>query len=363
MADVAQRYDVIGVRGVLGFFFMALEQMTGQLWIDKICNTFESNQDTETYAGLGAVPQMREWIGSKQAKEFTEMSVKISNKDFEATIRFKNKDLRRDKTNQIMARIGELAQRCLSHDALLLSAIINGGTSTSITFPNGTTVTVSAYDGQALFSTSHLIGTTALNNDLTFSLTTAATILGTAVGAGTTTNPSPAAFALAIQAALSQLYGFQDDQLQPLNEFAREFIVMVPPSLSGPANAAVKGQFLALGYNNPLLDIESPSMKDLKFTVVTNPRLTSFTTQFVLFRTDGMGFRPLIRQVEALEPMPNMAYGEEDSAPVGYGLQMKVLAQGSDHEFFENEQLYSVEKSGMVGIGRFDQCVYQSFVS
>lgn len=362
MPDQPQRFDTIGTRGIIGMFFLQLEQLVGQSWMDKLCNAFQSNQDTETYTGIGMVPQMREWIGSKQAKGFNEFALKITNRNFEATLAIKKPDLRRDKTAQLNARIGQLAQRAVSHESVLLSALINTGNSTTIVIPGSSNATIACYDGQPLFSASHLIGSTALNNSITFSIGGAATTLGTAVGAGSTTNPSPAAFSLAIQAALSQLYAFQDDQLQPLNEFAREFIIMVPPSLSGAATQAVKGAFMALGYSNPLMNQIAPSEGDIKFTVIPNPRLT-WTNQFAMFRTDSSGFKPLIRQVEALEPMPNMSYGEEDGIPVGFGLTMTVLAEGSDHAFKQNEHLYSVEKSGFVGVGCFDQAILCQFVS
>ena len=40
--DQAQQLPTIGVRGIIGMFFQALEQTTGQTWIDRIANTFES---------------------------------------------------------------------------------------------------------------------------------------------------------------------------------------------------------------------------------------------------------------------------------------------------------------------------------
>jgi hypothetical protein len=354
-ASQAQQFDTIGVRGVLGFFFEALEQLDGQTWINRICNTFQSNQDTETYAGLGMVPQMREWIGSKKAQSFNEFSVKITNRDFEATLEVANKDRRRDKTGQLRARIGELAQRAVSHDAVLLSALIDGGQSTSISLPGGSKVTVQSYDGQALFSGSHKIGKTALSNLMSINLSSLQ--LGSSVGVGSPTNPSPAAIANVILQMLTQLYGFQDDQSQPMNEFAREFIVMVPVGLSGAAVQAVKGQFLSLGYQNPLVSAIAPSMGDLNFTVVPNPRLTKTDTLY-LFRTDGT-FKPLIRQVEMISPdsANEAGFGEEDGMAVGQGLIMKVLAEGSDYEFDNGAAKFSVEKSGFVGNGRFDQCV------
>lgn len=357
MADQAQNFGVIGVRGILGFFFEALEQFDGQTWVSSLSNCFQSNQDTETYAGIGMVPQLREWVGAKQAKSFQEFSVKITNRDFEATLEIKNKDRRRDKTGQLQARIGELAQRAIAHDALLLSALIDGGQSTTVTIPgNGGNVVVSCFDGQPLFSASHKIGSQAISNLITSNLSNLS--LGNSVGTGTPTNPTPAAVASVVLQMLSQMYGFLDDQGQPLNEFAREFILMVPVGLSGAAVQAVKGQFLALGYSNPLMTAIAPSLGDIKITVVPNPRLTSHNDTMYLFRTDGT-FKPLIRQYEQLTPdsANEASAGERDGTPVGTGLIMKVLAEGSDYEFQNNAALFSVEKSGFAGYGRFDQAV------
>jgi hypothetical protein len=73
--------------------------------------------------------------------------------------------------------------------------------------------------------------------------------------------------------------------------------------------------------------------------VVVNPRLT-FTDKIAIFRTDGF-IKPFIIQTEV--------------APM-----VKALAEGSDNEFYNNEIQISIEKSGNVGIGRFDQaCLVQ----
>jgi phage major head subunit gpT-like protein len=359
-ADQAQQFDVIGVRGIVGMFFEQLERYDGMSWISDLCNTFQSNQDLETYAGLGNVPRMREWIGSKQPKGFDEFSVKITNRDWESTLRVKNKDRRRDKTGQLAARIGELAESAILHDVEVISAIIDGGGSTAITLPNGSAATVVAFDGQPLFSDSHLLGKQALDNNLTFDLSDFNTATGLASGGATT--PTPAAFASALQAAIQAMYGFKDSTGRPSNAMARKFICMVPPSLSGSANQAVKGQYLALGYSNPLPNLTSASEEEVNIRIVPNPWLT-WTDKFALFRADGMGFKPIIRQVEAVEPMPGMSFGLNDGLPAGFGVQMKVLAEGSDNEFYNNEALFSLEKSGMVGLGKFDQALLSQFVA
>jgi phage major head subunit gpT-like protein len=150
----------------LVIIFQALDQLDGTVWTNRIANSFDSTQDTETYAAVGMVPQLREWIGAKQAKSFTEQSLRITNKDWESTIRIKNKDRRRDKTGMIQARMGELAQRAVAHNAKLVSAIINTGTATT---------NAAAYDGVALFSSSHKVGTTTVNNSITVTIANLAT--------------------------------------------------------------------------------------------------------------------------------------------------------------------------------------------
>lgn len=325
-ADQAQQFDVIGVKGVIGFYFQALEQYTGQSWTSRIANTFESTQDTETYGGIGNVPQLREWIGSKDAKGFTEQSVRITNKDWESTIRLKSKDRRRDKTGVVQARIGELAQRSLSHDAKLLSNIIDNGT--------GTTV-ATCYDGKALFATDHSVGSSGtINNSITVDISALPT--GDVTGShGSTTAPSVGEMALSITAGIKQLYGFKDDQGEPINEMAGEFDIMVPVGLSDVAQAALNSVYLAQGMSNPTLMQTAPNGQLVKRNLVVNPRLT-WTDRFAIFRSDSP-FKSLIIQLEM--------------SPV-----MKALAEGSDNEFWNNEAVFSIEKSGNVGIGRFDQC-------
>lgn len=360
MPDQPQRFEYIGVRGVIGMFFLALEQYSGQTWIGQVANIFDSNQALETYAGLGMTPQMRQWIGDKHAKGFNEFSITIKNKDFEATLAIKNKDLRRDKSGQLRARIADFAQRALAHEALLLSGIIDGGASTTVTIPGMAAQTITCYDGQPLFSDSHLIGATALDNNITVDLSDLATALGANIGVGTSTAPLAPAMAAGITAAVSQMYGFKDDQSQPLNEFAQKFVVMVPTTFAGAAQQATKGQFLALGYSNPTQFVISPSMAEAQYSVVPNPRLT-WTDKFAVFRADAP-FKALIHQYEALDgsSAPEMSGGEE-TASAGAGIVMKTLGPGSDHEFKKGEQLFGIEKSGNVGWSRFDQAVLVTF--
>ena len=135
--------ETLSSRAVIGRFYKELEQNVGASWIGALANKFQSNQDSETYPWIGQVPAMREWIGGRQAKGFTQNGITISNKHWESTLSVSATDLRRDKTGQLDVRIRELATKANAHWASLLSTLIINGESTA------------CYDGQYFFDTDH----------------------------------------------------------------------------------------------------------------------------------------------------------------------------------------------------------------
>lgn len=314
----AQEFTGIGSEGVIGMMFQSMQEQQEASWVNKIANSFSSTQATETYEGIGTVPQMREWLGGKNAKSFTAQSLSISNKDWESTIRINKKDLRRDKTGFLQAKINLLMQRALTHDMSRLSTLIETGDATT----NG-----SCFDSAALFASHSAIGSSGtIDNQIDSDIST-----HPVATAGTTTNPSVAEFHYAVLDGVKTLKSFKDDAGEPINEFARNFLVMVPNGLYKAAIQALTADRIDGGITNVLTQ-----SNNLNFEVVVNPRLT-WTDKFAVFITDNP-FKSLIVQLES-------------------PLVFKALADGSDYEFNENAHLYSVEKSGNVGYGRFDQCV------
>jgi hypothetical protein len=104
-----------------------------------------SNQETETYKWLGNVPKFREWVNGRAAGHPKVETYSIRNKLWEQTLEFGIDDLRRDKTGQIMIRIGELAQAGAAFWEDLLTTLINNGNTSGFT----------AYDGELFFDTDH----------------------------------------------------------------------------------------------------------------------------------------------------------------------------------------------------------------
>lgn len=300
----------LGSRAIIGEFYKTLEQNIGQTWIPTISNLFTSDQESEEYKWLGMVPQLREWVGGRQAKGFRENGIEIKNLPFEATLAVMTRELRRDKTGQIMVRVRELAQRANAHWAGLLSTlIVNGATNV-------------CYDGQYFFDTDHSEGLSGnLSNKINADISTYPAMHGTV------TAPSPEEMQWAIMAGIQQLYSLKDDQGEPMNEMAKNFLVMVAPSLWKPAMSAIY---------SPLAGAAATSMDQIRqsgltITPVVNARLSAWTDKFAVFRADSE-VKPFIRQEET-------------------PIQMKAIADGSELEFNEEKHHYGISAYRNVGYG------------
>jgi len=297
-------------RAIIGRYYETLEGVSLANWVNAISMPFTSDQDSETYKWLGMTPAMREWVGGRQAKGLRTGGITVDNVHYESTLDIPVEDIRRDKTSQIMLRVDELAARSVQHWNGLLSTLINNGASTA------------CYDGQFFFDTDHSEGDSGtLSNDLE-----AGTYAN--LNVGTATAPTADEMAKCILDVAMHFYTFKDDQGEPLNEDANQFVVMAG---ANPIGTAAK---LAVSQN--MLDTGSGTRDNpikgagLMIDAVINPRITS-TTAFYVFRTDGR-VKPLIRQTET--------DGE-----------LKAIAEGSELEFNDGIWRFGVDAWRAVGYG------------
>ncbi len=307
--------SLLSSRAIVGMYYEALAANAGARWMDQVSNLFTSDQPSETYAWIGMPPALREWIGGRNAKGFSANGVTIENKHFEGTIEVALRDLRRDKTGQIRARIAEFAQRGQSHFASLLSTLIVNGESTA------------CYDGQYFFDTDHAEGASGTQSN---DITTDISALPASVH-GSTTAPSPEEMQQAILASISQMYTFKDDRGEPLNEDAAAFLVLTPVSLSQAALAALSMVRMA--------GVSSFGIDNFNISMAINPRLTSagWTDKFVVVRTDG-SIKPLIRQ--------------EETSPA-----LKVKDEQSEYAFDNDAIQIGIDTWRNVGYGRWQGAV------
>ena len=312
----------LGSRAIIGKFYTALEQYMGASWIDAVSVYFDSDQESETYKWLGMVPQMREWIGGRQAKGFRENGITIFNKQFEATLEVLVAWLRRDKTGQLDIRINELAQRCATHWCKLLSTLIANGTGST----NGL-----CYDGQYFFDSDHSEG----NSGTQINLLTATQV--PKLNISTTTAPTATEAIDAIMGVIAYMLTYVDDEGEPMNSEAREFKIMTAPKLWAPMTKAIFGSTDSAAATNVIKELEKDGFK---VSLAANPRL-SYTTQFVTFRTDAPA-KALIRQEEE-------------------GLKMAAKAEGSEFEFDNNAHQYGVSATRNVGYGYWQYAAHSTF--
>lgn len=302
----------LGSRAILGRLFLRL-QMAATDWVDSLSMLIVSDQASETHKWLGMSPQMREWVNGRIVHGLRAFGITITNVEFEATIAIYLNELRRDKTAQIRLRIDELAARARSHPAKLLTDKILAGESEV------------CYDGQFFFDTDHTEGDSGTqSNDITIDISTLAI---PAAEIGSVTDPGVKTMQKVILQVIQQMFGLKDDQGEPINEGATDFLIMVPTTLWSPAVNAVAVPNLGGGETNVLANLPK-----LNISVVPNARLT-WTDKIAAFRADGSdGGRPFIKQ----EEVP---------------LSVTAQAEGSSEEFNNRRHLYGVEWTGAFGYG------------
>jgi phage major head subunit gpT-like protein len=300
--------NVLSSRAIIGEFYARLEQGAAG-WANNLSFPVSSTQETEDYKWLGMSPAFREWVGGRQAKGLRDNAYSIRNKPWESTLEISVDDLRRDKTGQIMVRVREQADRANAHWARLLSTLMIAGEAAV------------CYDGQYFFDTDHSEGDSgSQSNDIGVDISALAV-----TNHGITTAPSVGELSESIMLGVQQILGLKDDQGEPMNENAKEFMVMVPVPFWKPAQAAVSAPNIDRGDTNVIV-----SMDGFKIGVQVNPRLT-WTDRFAVYRADG-NVKPFIRQ----EELP---------------VQVDAIAEGSELEFKERKHHYGLYASGNVGYG------------
>lgn len=316
--------SVFDSRDVIGSFRKAYADGIDGSWAGMLATRIDTDKETETYRWLGAAPPLREWQGYRLYQALGRYTMSITNVKYEASLRFDLDDIRRTvkSGNQIPVVLAEMAAKAAKHpEQLLTTLIINGDTTTSGL----------AYDGQNFFSASHSEGASGTQkNDLTASEVPAADV-------SSTTAPTPTEWANTLLQTIGYMYGLVDDQGDPINGDARNFVVMVgTTSLYAGLVQAIGLNSLASGADNPL-----KAMSGINITPILNPRRSAATAEFNIFRTDG-NVRPFIHQVEV-------------------PLMTQMVGAGSETEFAEDAHKFGVKVVEGAGFGMWQHAAECTF--
>lgn len=111
-----------------------------------IAMTVPSSAEANTYAWLGAVPNIREWIGDRVINNLAVSSYTIQNKTFESTISIKRAKIEDDQYGIFGPILEKMGSDTARHpDEMVFGLLAKGFTTT-------------CFDGQYFFDTDHPVG-------------------------------------------------------------------------------------------------------------------------------------------------------------------------------------------------------------
>jgi phage major head subunit gpT-like protein len=302
-------------RNIRGLFLAAYEETFAGSHAAQLGLLVGSDRAQETYGFLGANGPMREWIGARQAQTLNKKQFTITNKEYESSLEVFARDLERDKTAMLQARMSSFAADAgADHWQSLLVDLINS---------NGL-----CYDGQNFYDTDHLLGDSGTQkNELTSTEVPSANV-------SSATAPTPTEMANVILEQTAHMMTLLNDKGRLMNGQMRNLTIMVQAApLFSAAVQAVKGNLLTGNVDNPLTGMK---MGGFSYSVLLEPRInhTDEAKQVYLFRTDH-GLKPFILQSER-------------------EVEVDVLGPGSDNWFNKRSYLLGVNCSRAVGYGLWE---------
>ena len=128
------------------------------MW-DKVATLVPSDTGEETYAWLGSIPTMREWIGDRQIQNLSAAEYTVKNKDFELTIGVDRNNIEDDKLGIYAPMVETIGESTATFPDELVFGLLKKG------------FTAKCYDGLSFFNTDHKVGKKPVSNKGTKVLT------------------------------------------------------------------------------------------------------------------------------------------------------------------------------------------------
>ena len=301
--------------GIIGLMLSIMEVMTAQPWSFLVSHqNFDAQDDNLEYAIASATPQMRRWVGGRDAKKLFSQTITLRSEQYEATLVDKVKNWVYDKTGMLNRRLNNFIGRSFTHWDKLASEALELGASTL------------TYDGANFFSASHSTGSSGTIKNLVgkADITALDVVSSTAV---TTSEAANIVFAL-----FTHFMSFKDDQGEPIHGDLNKMMIMVPPKLYGvfiqAATSAIVTDTVG-SRDNPLAKM------DLQISIKANARLTS---DVVIYAFALNGDPALILQQQG------------DVVPTS-------KAEGSDFEHDTDQWEFGIKADRSVGLFCWQACI------
>ena len=262
---------------------------------DRIATVVPSTTDAETYAWLGDIPGMREWVGDREIQNLSGSDYTIKNKDFELTVGVPRNSVEDDKIGLYNPSIQMLGESAAMHPDELVYGLLASG------------FTAKCYDGKAFFATDHDVAGKSVSNKLTDKLS-----------------------ADAYKTARAMMLNYKNSKGRSLGLVPD--LLVVPPALEAAARDILVADYVS-GTKNTMQGTAD---------IYVEPRLTSDTAWFLL--ATKRPIKPLIYQQRKKakfvsitdETSPNVfmskkfLYGADSRGNAGFGFwQMGVGSDGT----------------------------------
>lgn len=302
---------VMGFRNVQGRYFLGYERGSSE-WARRIAEQTTTDSPFEINKWLGAVASPTKFEGERKRNSLTDYGIQIISEKYELTTDADIDDVRRDKTGQVLRRIGEMGSKMGSLDERLLSTMLESS--------------ALCYDGLSLWNTAHKVGKSAAtqSNDITVT------------GLATPDAPTSAGMVTAILAGVKQLVSLLDDRGDPMNQGAKRFVLLAPVKYMDSVIAALQNVYTSAGVSNTLINAGvtiSPFIN-----VRLNGSAAAAGRRIYLFREDA-DVLPFITQDESIPD----AFKSQDAY--------------SDTGFWQDKLAWGAKRITTVAPGRFELAV------
>lgn len=276
-------------------FFESYQPLEAGSDFMKVATTVPSQTTAESYAWLGSVPKMREFVDERKLKSIVEYNYSIPNKTYEASIGVDRAAIEDDQFGQIRIRINGMAiEAARFKDELTFTALQDG-------------FTALAYDGLTFFHATRTIGESGtIDNKMTDALTTAA-----------------------LQTAITTMRQFKDDRGRPMG--ANPDTLVVGTSLEFVALAILT----SIVYTSTDGGANTSNVMKGRLNLIVSPYVNA-NDWFVLDTKSAV--KPLIYQ---------------DRIPVTF----EAMEANSESGFMRDQYAYGVRMRGAVGYGLPQHCI------
>jgi phage major head subunit gpT-like protein len=246
--------------------------------VAKLCEVVPSEGSDEKHEWLGDPPQMEELKtqgqGPRKITALSSTGYTITNKVYQATIRFGRDDLRRNRSGSFQRQINKLADVAMNFPNKRVTELVTSGTSDT------------AYDNVAFFSDTH----TARKDE-------GGTQDNLLAGSGASTSQIAADIASAV-AAIKKVKGENGEPF--FGDIQPQFLFMCPPELEKAFREALQAVIIS-NTSNVYAGIGE---------LYVNPRLSGDANDWYAFVTNP-GWRPFIWQPETTLEVDVIGDGSE----------------------------------------------------